>query len=200
MPNAIRGNVYDYDYGDIIGKELSACRRALIISTDNWNTKLHAAISLPTSEHAPPDRYVYNHVEIADAGSWASVRQIKSIDKQKLGRYRGRATPKELERALETITTRLTSTRCRPGTVNTESGPKQIARGTIWCLQLNQPDPDTDDQPLNFPIVVLDFNYGNNMAIVAQIEYGHRPGSRGKSAHHCGRYEPNQKARIGIGL
>ena len=180
MPNAIRGSVYDYDYGDIVGKELSARRRALIISTDDWNAKLQVAISLPTSEHAPPDLYVHNHVEIAKAGSWASVRQIKSIDQQELGRYRGRATPKELERALETITARLASTQCQPGTVNTESGPKQIAKGTIWCLQSNEPDLDPGHQPLKFPIVVLDFNYGNNMSIVAQIGFGHRPESPGK--------------------
>ena len=180
MPNAIRGGVYDYDYGDIVGNELSARRRALIISTDDWNAKLHVAMSLPTSENPPPDLYINNYVEVANAGSWASVRQIKSIDQQELGRYRGRATHEELERTLETITARLASTQSRPGTVNTESGPRQIAKGTVWYLQFKEADPDSDDRQLEFPIVVLDFNYGNNMAVVAQIDFGHRPESPGK--------------------
>ena len=173
MPNAIRGNVYDYNYGPIVGSELSGHRCALIISRDEANIDLHVAISLPTSERAPSSRQYRNHVEIAGAGSWASVRQIKFIDQECLKRLRGSATPRELERALDIIRSRLDGLQCIPGTVTTELGPMQIDKGTVWNVQFD----DDDNNTVEVPVVVLDYNDGNKMAITAEVEFNQRTGS-----------------------
>lgn len=181
MPNANRGDVYDYDYGTIVAEELSDHRRALIISKNEVNTQLQVAISFPTSENAPAPRHYGNHVEIQNASSWASVRQIKSIDKECLGQYRGTATQEELEKALETLVARLARTQCTPGTINTTSGSKQIAKGTVWYAQFGTPDEDPDSKGVEedpgTPVFVLDYNDGNGIAIVAEVEFAQNPKS-----------------------
>ena len=37
MPSARQGDIHDYDFGPVIGAELSGRRPALIISTDEFN-------------------------------------------------------------------------------------------------------------------------------------------------------------------
>ena len=175
MPNAIRGDVYEYDYGTNVAEELSDHRRALIVSRNEVNNQLHVAISLPTSENAPAPRYYGNHVEIENAGSWASVRQIKSVDQVQLGHRYGTATKEELDKALNTLVTRLASAQCTPGTVHTTSGPKQIAKGTVWNAQFGIPEEDPNakgvEQNLGIPVFVLDYNAGNGTAIVVGVEF-----------------------------
>ena len=181
MPNAIRGRLYDYDYGPIIGRELSGCRRALVISRDDVHRPLHVAIVLPTSGEAPPGRHLSNHLEIAGTGSWASLRQMKSVEKQNLGQLRGHATPKQLDTALETIITRLSSTQTRPGTIDTEDGRKEIGKGTVWQFQFGGPDEESDespgDCPFEIPMLVLDYNRNNQIAVAAEVEYRPNPDS-----------------------
>ena len=181
MPNAIRGDVYDYDYGPIVGNELSHSRRALVISRNDLHDQLRVAISLPTSENGPKDIHIDKHVEIIGAGSWASVRQIKSVDKARLGTRRGSATPQELEKILETLIGRLANLQCAPGIITTKSGPQQIAEGTVWNADLGDPDEPADGKPVKAPlrahVLILDYNKGNDIAIVAEIEYRRRPNS-----------------------
>ncbi len=177
MPNAIRGDVYDYDYGTIVAEELSDHRRALIVSRNEVNNQLHVAISFPTSETAPAQRYYGNHVEIKDACSWASVRQIKSVDKARLGRRRGEAAKEELDKALDILVARLASTQRNPGTISTTSGPKQVAKGTVWYAQFENPDDKGLEQPMETPVFVLDYNSRNKMAIVAEVEFEQNPES-----------------------
>ena len=184
MPNAIRGNLYDYNYGLTIGHELSGCRRALVISREDVLSSLHVAIALPTSGEAPRGRHLSNHLEIAGTGSWASIRQIKAVAKQELGQLRGWATPKQLETVLETLFTRLSSTQTSPGTIETEYGPQKIAKGSVWKVQFGDPTEDSDefpnDCPFQLPVLVMDYNKRNNMAIVAEVEYHQNPNSTWK--------------------
>ena len=50
-----------------------------------------------------------------------------------------------------------------------------ISAGTIWDLHLE----DTRGQDLASPILIIDYNAGNNMAVAADIEYAERdPSSR----------------------
>ena len=105
--------------------------------------------------------------------------QIKSIEQVRLGHRRGTATDDELEKALNTLVTRLANTRCTPGTIDTTSGAKQIAKGTVWNAQFVIPDegPDANgvEQHAGIPVFVLDYNDGNGMAIVAEVEFTQNP-------------------------
>ena len=92
MPIAVRGSVHWYDYGPIVGNELSDRHPALIVSNTGLNRRLQVAIALPMSTTTPPDRHLQNYVLIEAAESWASVRQIKSVTQQKLGDKIAQAT------------------------------------------------------------------------------------------------------------
>lgn len=133
MPSAVRGDVHRYDFGPIVGNELSSYRPALIVSNTEFNRRLSLAIAAPTSTSAPQDRYVMNHVGIESTRSWASARQIKSVEQEKLGAKLGEATPEELEEVLEVIATRLWRTPLSPGFIQTPSGHERC--GTWLYIQ-----------------------------------------------------------------
>ena len=57
-----------------------------------------------------------------------------------------------------------------PGQIETIQGTFQVSAGTIWDLHLE----DTRGQDLASPILVIDYNAGNNMAVAADIEYAER--------------------------
>ena len=85
MPTPTRGKVHWYDFGPIVGSELSDERPALIISNSALNHTTTVAIAAPLSTTPPSTRHLRNHVFIEDAASWASVRQIKTVSQQELG-------------------------------------------------------------------------------------------------------------------
>ena len=57
-----------------------------------------------------------------------------------------------------------------PRQIETTQGTFQIFPGTIWDLHLN----DTPGQDSASPVLVIDYNAGNNIAVVADIEYAER--------------------------
>ena len=173
MPSAVRGDVRWYDFGPIVGNELSSYRPALIISNAAFNKGTPLAIAVPTSTSAPHDRYVMNHVGIESTGSWASVRQIKSVEKEKLGAKLGEATPEELEEVLEVIATRLWRTLPSAGVIQTQSGDQCVERGSIF----NEGFYDEDDTVRHVTMLVLDYNRGNSMAIAVEVEASQNPNS-----------------------
>lgn len=189
MPSAVRGSVHWCDFGPIMGRELSSSRPALIISNTELNRSLSIAITIPMSTTAPPSRHLQNHVFIESADSWASARQIKAVDKRRLGAKIGEATTHELERILEILVARLARTRNRPGTILTQSGDEQIGPGTIWEVEFRAPDGPA----LPTQMLVLDYNNGNKMAIAVEVE--RRLGAKfiGPNTHH-------HNCRISIGV
>ena len=166
MSNRLRGEVYWYDYGEIVGHELSSHRRALVISRDDVNAQLHVAITLPMSETPPPFRHRRQHIHVADSGSWASVRQVRSVRQDKMGTRVAQATDEELELALESLVERMASNRNRPGNVQTETGPQLVAKGTVWNVGFH----NSDDEPYDQPMLLLDYNDGNKLALAVRIE------------------------------
>ena len=56
MTPALRGSVFRYHFGPVIGAELSGQRAALIISGDDVNQAHQYYIALPTSTSMPEDR------------------------------------------------------------------------------------------------------------------------------------------------
>ena len=76
MPRIRQGDIHDYDFGPVIGAELSGRRPALIISTDEFNGSYGTAIALPMSTTMPAERYrTRQHVHIAntDPYQWIAI-------------------------------------------------------------------------------------------------------------------------------
>ena len=166
MPHALRGSIHWYDLGHRVGHELSGHRPALIISNTELNRNLTLAVAIPTSRTAPPESQHDNHTPIEDTSSWASVRQIKSVEQGRLGERIGAATPEELDWATEVLAARLAFSVVPPRTIRTGSGTAEIRPGTIWEMELQ--DPDGTPRPTT--LLVLDYNRGNGMAIPLEVE------------------------------
>ena len=118
------------------------------------------------SSATPAGRHLQNHVFIEAAKSWASVRQIKSVDQNKLRDKIADATAPELEKALEVLVARLASSRNNPGTIQTQSGPQRMEPGTIWEIPFRAPSGSIQLAQM----LVLDYNRGNHMAVTVEVE------------------------------
>ena len=158
MPPAIRGSVHWYDFGPLVGNEMSGRRPALIISNTDLNHGLSVAIALPMSTATPSPRHLHNHVFIESAGSWASVRQIKTVDKERLGEKICEASAVELEMAVEVLVERLASA--------SYAGAGPIETGAVLDVEFQ----DGSDLSQTMRVIVLDYNRANGMAIVAEVE------------------------------
>lgn len=169
MPAAVRGSVYWYDFGPKVGSELSETRPALVISNAGLHDVTPGAIVLPMSSRPQPERYLQNHVLVVDVGSWASVRQIKSASQRQLGCKLGDASPLELEMALQILAERLAIKRNRTSTVQTERNPERIEPGTIWDVEFFE--GDDSDTSWSAPMLILDYNAGNDIAIAVEVRY-----------------------------
>lgn len=166
MPRIRPGDIYDYEFGPDDGAELSGRRPALIISIAEFNESYGTAIALPMSSIMPAERYrTRQHVHIADTDSWASTRQVKAVHQRRLGVVTGRASPDELDDAIESLARRFTTAH-RPGEVVTPEGTLPIETGSLWRLPVVEPDGRT------FPttVLVIDYNAGNNLAITMEVE------------------------------
>ena len=107
MPNARPGDIHWYDFGPVIGAELSGRRPALVISNDDCNRRFGVAIAVPTSTRVPAEEYRRQHAFITASNSWASAWQVKSIDQGRLGDRIGRASLDEMDDVLESLLWRL---------------------------------------------------------------------------------------------
>ena len=175
MQAVVRGSVYWCDFGPNIGRELSDSHPALVISNASLHSNSFTAIVLPLSSATPADQHLHNHVLIADVNSWASARQIKSVMQGQLGDKLGEASPLELESALQILATRLTITRNRSSSVQAEQNPERVEPGTIWDVEFFE--EDDRDPAWTTPVLILDYNDGNNIAIAVEVRYEQREGS-----------------------
>ena len=171
MPSARQGDIRWYQFGPVIGAELSGYRPALIISRDDVNRHLQMAIALPTSTTMPAEEFRTQHVRITPPNpqgrvSWASAWQVKSVVQRDLGDLNGRASPDELDQALEELLARLDDRR-DPGQIETSSGTFPIGAGTLWNLPLTEPGRGE----FSTTVLVLDYNAGNNMAITVDVDW-----------------------------
>ncbi len=166
MPSIRQGDIHDYEFGPVIGAELSGQRPALIVSTNEFNGRYGTAIALPMSSTMPAERYrTRQHVYISDTDSWASTRQVKVVRQRRLGAVTGRASPDELDDAIESLARRFTAAH-RPGEVATSDGILPIYTGSLWRFPVVEPDGRT----FLTTVLVVDYNAGNNLAITVEVE------------------------------
>ncbi len=176
MPRIRQGDIHDYDFGPVIGAELSGRRPAVVISTDEFNEHYGTAIALPMSTTMPAERYrTRQHIYVADTDSWASTRQVKAVQQRRLGVIMGRASPDELDDAIESLARRFT-TRHSPGEVVTPEGVMPIETGSLWRLPMAGPG----GAAFLTTVLVVDYNAGNNLAISVEVaEREPKPGIPG---------------------
>ena len=167
MPNARPGDIHWYDFGPVIGAELSGRRPALVISNDDFNRRFGVAIAVPTSTRVPAEEYRRQHAFITASNSWASAWQVKSIDQGRLGDRIGRASLDEMDDVLESLLWRL-NRRHDSGQIETAEGPFPIGAGTLWRLTLTEPGR----RERHTRVLILDYNAGNNMAITVEVAPG----------------------------
>ena len=166
MPQALRGHVFYYTFGPASGAELADNRAALIISNDRTNSGRRNYIALPTSKSEPPLAQLGNHVRIEDAGDWASIQKISTVDRRALGEYIGKATPDELQQVVTAIEERL-GTSHRPGKIQTAEGLKAISPGVVFETSL------TDRYGTQIPatFAVIDYNDGNKLVLAVRLYF-----------------------------
>ena len=173
MPNARQGDIHWYEFGPDDGAELSDRRPALIISNNAFNRAFGVAIALPMSRTMPVEENRRQHVYVAASDPWASAWQIKSIDQARLYGHIGRPSPDELDAVLESLLLRF-GQRHGPCWIQTAVGLLPVGAVRLWDLTLRNPGQGERQ----VPILVLDCNTGNGMAITVEVAQGEpRPGS-----------------------
>ena len=165
MATALRGHIHWHDYGPVTGAELSGDRPALIISNNLLNQRLTTAITVPTSKSEPRQRFRRQHVWLKESESYASARQIKSVLQEKLGERIGRASGQELQDIITSIIGQLWREQT-PSHLETPQGLSFIHRGTV----LQNPGQAEREEGTN-DLLVLDYNAGNHMAVVVDLDY-----------------------------
>ena len=166
MPQALRGHVCYYTFGPAYGAELADNRAALIISNDATNSGRLNYIALPTSRSEPLPIQLGNHVRIEDAGDWASIQKITTVDRRALGTYIGTAAPDELQLAVTSIQKRLGESH-RPGLVQTSEGLKNIRPGVVF--ETNLTNRYGTQIPATFALI--DYNDGNKIALAVRLHF-----------------------------
>ena len=166
MPQASRGCVFYYNFGPAYGAEPADNRAALIISNDRTNSGRLNYIALPTSTSEPPPAQRGNHVRIEDAGDWASIQKITTVERRALGRQIGKATPDELQQVVTAIQKRLEASH-RPGIVQTTEGRKIISPGVVFEINLTS----RNGTQVPFTMAVIDYNDGNEIALAVRLHF-----------------------------
>lgn len=163
MAGVLRGQVLRCDFGPIYGVELSGYRCAMVLSGDKFNGANGMALVAPTTRTPPKERYQRWYVHIADADNWASLRQIKTVSVHRLGSVECSATDSELDDARLKIAELLYS----PGT-DVDNG---LIPGSVWTANV----PGLATGAGRRQALILDYNGGNAMAIVALAENRDQP-------------------------
>ena len=166
MLQVLRGQVFYYTFGPAYGSELANSRAALIISNDAINSGRQNYIALPTSKSEPPLAQLGNHVRIDDAGDWASIQKISTVDRRALGEYIGEATPDELQQVVTAIEKRLGIAH-KPRTIQTAEGLKTISPSVVF--ETNLVNRYGTQIPATF--VVIDYNDGNKLALAVRLYF-----------------------------
>ena len=166
MPSIVRGDIYLCDYGPLSGHELSGCHRALVISNTELNGFLSSVLTFPMTSSPSSARHPRNHLLVESVNSYASVRQIKSVEKGGLGNKVGEASPLEMERALEMLAARIVISRIRPAIAEIRAEPEQFHVGAIWNVEVHSPDGAVR----SVRTLILDYNADNGMAIAVDVD------------------------------
>jgi mRNA interferase MazF len=97
-----RGDVYLVELAPTRGREIRKTRPCAVVSPDELNTYLTTFIVVPltTGSHGYPFRLP---CRVAGRSGHLVLDQIRTVDRERLGRRIGRLTPATLNATLETL-------------------------------------------------------------------------------------------------
>ena len=136
-----------------------------MVSANSFHDETSLAIVAPTTTQAPRRAHEW-YTYIADAETWTSLRQIKTVQASQMQSRVGQATGAELNTALAVIAKLI------PPAAADNPGAGGLP-GTIRTADI--PNAPVAGEPL---ALVLYYNSGNDMAIVAVLGAEGRPPSR----------------------
>ena len=165
MAAVVKGEIRRCDFGNQRGSELAGRRCALVVSANSFHDETSLAIVAPTTTQDPRRAHEW-YTYIADAETWASLRQIKTVQTRQMQSCVGYATCTELNTALAVIAKLIL-----PAAAYNPGGGG--LPGTIWRADI--PNARVAGEPL---ALVLYYNSSNDMAIVAVLGAEGRPPSR----------------------
>ena len=158
MAGILRGQIRWCDFGSSKGAELSDYRCALVLSSDDFNHANRIAVTTPTTRTPQPKRYSHRYVHISSADNWASLLQIKTVGKGRLGSVVGCATNAEMDDARHKIAEWLYFAG--------SDAANELTPGSVWTANV----PGLASGVEQRYALVLHYNHRNGMAVVALAE------------------------------
>jgi mRNA interferase MazF len=98
-----RGDVYWVNLDPVVGSEIRKTRPAVIVSNDSCNRHGARVVVLPITSNVDTLYPGEALIDVKGRPGRALGDQIRSIDKQRLGRMAGRLTAEELSRVDEAL-------------------------------------------------------------------------------------------------
>lgn len=106
MARILRGEIRWADLSPVRGREQAGLRPVLILSHDVFNERSETVIAMAlTSQPQRAGFPLTLELECRDLPkrSWLKISQIRTLSIERIGKRMGRASPEELDRAVEGI-------------------------------------------------------------------------------------------------
>lgn len=106
MARILRGEIRWADLNPVRGREQAGLRPVLILSHDIFNERSGTVIAMAlTSQPQRAEFPLTLELECRDLPkrSWLKISQIRTLSIERIGKRMGRASPEELDRAVEGI-------------------------------------------------------------------------------------------------
>lgn len=160
MAGILRGEVRRCDFGDAVGHELSGHRYGLVLSDAPFNRRFDAAVVAPVtgSPPVPPHRW---HIPVCSDGSWAAVRQLRTVAASRLKKLSCTACLEQMDDVSHAVTRWL-------GEPSPVVGHGTVVPGGIYRAQI----PGLISGVYESDVLVLDYSPGNCMAVVMVASVG----------------------------
>ncbi len=104
MAEVLRGEIRWADLNPVIGHEQAGLRPVLVISNDIYNQRTRTVIALAITSQ-PPQMAFPLSLEIKSVNlprrSWIKIDQVRALSTERIGRLMGKASPEELNQAIE---------------------------------------------------------------------------------------------------
>ena len=158
-----QGQVFDCDFGVERGVELSGERLALVISRDEYNSSSSSVVVVPTTRSGVNPRYLRYYPRLESLDTWASCRNLRTVDKSLLGSLEGVASRAEIVRALRLGVWPY----LRHFLLHGARGVTQLDPGTVHCGVV----PNSGGGVEESLFLVLAYNEVNGFATVAKVDF-----------------------------
>ena len=104
MARILRGEIYWADLNPVKGREQAGFRPVLILSQDVFNDRSGTVIAMAITSQ--PQRAGFPlTLDLESTGlpkrSWVKISQIRTLSVERIGKKIGRATPEQLDQAIE---------------------------------------------------------------------------------------------------